>query len=119
MVEETSERYQEAVLYSLKGWLTLQHKSGVRSPHSQTTPPISPKEAEGYFHRARAIARQQQAKMYELLATTRLAWLALWRSPEEKKVAHQMLSELYNWFTEGFDTRDLKEAKALLDTLRL
>ncbi|NOT56320.1 MAG: hypothetical protein HOP18_17115 [Deltaproteobacteria bacterium] len=117
IVEETSERYQEAVLYSLKGWLTLQHKSGVRSPQSQITPPVSPEETEGYFHHARTIARQQQAKMYELFATTGLAWLALWRSPEEKKAAHQMLSELYNWFTEGFDTEPLKNAKAVLEAL--
>jgi len=116
-VEETGARYSEAPLYILKGWLTLQHKSGVRSPQSHFTPPLAPEEAEGYFHRARAIARQQQARMYELLATTGLAWLALWRSPDEKKAAHQMLSELYNWFTEGFDTEPLKNAKAVLEAL--
>lgn len=74
-IEETDERYQEATLYFLKGWLTLQHKSGVRNPRSQVTPPVSPEEAEGYFHRARAIARQQQAKSIELIATTSLALL--------------------------------------------
>jgi len=46
-----------------------------------------------------------------------LAWLALLRSPEEKQAAHQMLSDLYNWFTEGFDTESLKNANALLEAL--
>lgn len=84
---------------------------------SEVWPDTVVTEAEGYFRHARDIARQQQAKMYELLATTGLAWLALWRSLEEKKAAHQMLSEVYNWFTEGFDTEPLKNAKAVLEEL--
>ena len=66
------------------------------------------KEAEAYFQKAIEIARCQPAKSWELRATTSLA--RLWQQQGKKIDAHQMLSELYQWFTEGFDTKDLQEA---------
>jgi predicted ATPase len=57
-------------------------------------------------------AREQQAKSWELRTATSLA--RLWQSQGKRKAAHQLLAPIYNWFTEGFDTKDLKEAKALL-----
>jgi predicted ATPase len=59
--------------------------------------------------------REQQAKSWELRTTTSLA--RLWQQQGKKAEAHNLLSEVYNWFTEGFDTKDLKDAKALLDEL--
>jgi predicted ATPase len=73
-------------------------------------------EAEGYFLKAIEIARQQQAKSWELRATTPLA--RLWQSQGKQHAARSTLSEIYDWFTEGFDTKDLQEAKALLEELR-
>ena len=73
------------------------------------------KEAEACFHKAIEIARKQQAKSLELRAVMSLA--RLWQQQGKKQEAHQMLSEIYNWFTEGFDTKDLQEAKALLEEL--
>jgi hypothetical protein len=72
-------------------------------------------EAEGCFLKAIEVARQQQAKSFELRATVSLA--RLWQRQGSAHEAHQMLSALYAWFTEGFDTKDLQEAKALLDAL--
>ena len=71
--------------------------------------------AEGYFERALSIARQQQAKSWELRAAISLA--RLWRSQGKSQQARELLAPVYGWFTEGFDTRDLKEAKALLEEL--
>ena len=73
-------------------------------------------EAEACFHKAIEIARRQQAKSLELRATTSLA--RLWQQQGKQKEAHEMLSEIYGWFTEGFDTKDLQEAKTLLEELR-
>ena len=73
------------------------------------------KEAEECFHQAIAIARRQSAKSWELRAATSLA--RLWQQQGKKKEARQMLAEIYGWFTEGFDTKELKEAKALLEEL--
>jgi len=67
------------------------------------------------FHQAIDIARHQQAKSLELRATMSLA--RLWQRQGKTKRAHKVLSEIYSWFTEGFDTKDLQEAKALLDSL--
>jgi len=72
-------------------------------------------EAEGYFLKAIEVARRQSAKSLELRATMSLS--RLWREQGKQKQAHQMLAEIYNWFTEGFDTKDLQEAKALLEVL--
>jgi predicted ATPase len=69
----------------------------------------------GYFDRALAIARQQQAKSFELRASMSLA--RLWRDQGKVQQARELLAPVYGWFTEGFDTRDLKEAKALLEEL--
>src|SRR5262249_46229047 len=77
--------------------------------------PTGEDEVEGYFHRAIEIARRQQAKSWELRATVSL--VRLWQQQGKKAEARQMLAEIYGWFTEGFDTADLREAKALLDTL--
>ncbi len=70
---------------------------------------------EAYFERALAIARQQQAKSWELRAAMSLA--RLWRDQREVSEARELLAPVFGWFTEGFDTRDLKEAKALLGEL--
>jgi predicted ATPase len=70
-------------------------------------------KAQGCFERALAVARQQQAKSRELRAAMSMA--RLWRKRQE---AHDLLSPIYGWFTEGFDTLDLKEAKALLEQFR-
>jgi len=72
-------------------------------------------EAKACFLKAIEIARKQQAKSLELRATVSLA--RLWQQQDKKKEARQMLAEIYGWFTEGFDTADLQEAKALLDEL--
>jgi predicted ATPase len=72
-------------------------------------------EAEVEFTRALAIARQQQAKSWELRAAMSMA--RLWHAQRKPQQARELLAPIYGWFTEGFDTRDLKEAKALLDEL--
>jgi predicted ATPase len=108
VVDKTSERFYEAELHRLKGTLTLQ--STVQSPKSNVE-----EEAEGYFLKAIEISRQQQAKSLELRAATSLA--RLWQSQGKQAEAHKLLSDIYNWFTEGFETKDLQEAKALLDSL--
>jgi hypothetical protein len=72
-------------------------------------------KAAKYFDRALAVARQQQAKSWELRASMSLA--RLWRDQGKVGEARELLAPVYGWFTEGFDTRDLQEAKALLDEL--
>jgi predicted ATPase len=74
-------------------------------------------KAEAYFERALAIARSQQAKSWELRAAMSMA--RLWRSQGKVQQARELLAPVCGWFTEGFDTRDLKEAKALLEALAL
>jgi predicted ATPase len=108
VVDNSGERFYEAELYRLKGELTLQQGS-VQDLESRG------KEAEECFHKAIEVARQQQAKSLELRASRSLAHL--WQQQGKRAEAHQMLSDIYNWFTEGFDTKDLQEAKALLDEL--
>jgi len=117
-VDKTGERYYEAELYRLKGELSLQ--SEARSPRSEVTNPQSlisnpQSEAEECFHKAIDIARKQSAKSLELRAVMSLA--RLWQQHGKQREAHALLSEIYNWFTEGFDTKDLQEAKALLEEL--
>ncbi len=72
-------------------------------------------EAEACFRQAIDVAQRQSAKSLELRAVVSLS--RLWQSQGKKDEARQLLAEIYGWFTEGFDTADLKEAKALLDTL--
>ena len=125
VVDKSGERFYEAELYRLYGELTLQEanqkskgksqKSKIETSSQLLTPnPQAEAEAEACFHKAIEIARRQQAKSLELRAATSLA--RLWQQQGKQKEAHQMLSEVYNWFTEGFDTKDLQEAKALLDS---
>ena len=72
-------------------------------------------KAEKYFDHALALARQQQAKSWELRAAMSMA--RFWRDQGKPQQARELLAPVYGWFAEGFDTRDLKEAKALLDAL--
>ena len=72
-------------------------------------------KSEAYFERALAVARQQQAKSWELRAAMSMA--RLWRDEGKRDEARDLLAPVYGWFTEGFDTLDLKEAKALLTGL--
>ena len=72
-------------------------------------------EAEACFHTARAIATRQGAKWAELKATLHLSHV--WQRQHRHREARQMLAEIYNWFTEGFDLKDLQEAKTLLEEL--
>jgi len=102
-VEKTGERWYEAELYRLKGELLL----------SQDEPDAS--QVETCFQRAIEIARNQSAKSWELRATISLA--RLWRQQGKREPARQRLAEIYGWFTEGFETKDLQEAKALIEEL--
>ena len=114
-VNKTGEQFYEAELYRLKGELTLQ-KLSVPSPQPLTSSTQEvEREAEECFLNAIEIAQKQQAKSLELRATVSLA--RLWQQQGKLTEAHQMLSEVYNWFTEGFDTKDLQEAKVLLEEL--
>ena len=74
-------------------------------------------KAETYFRKAIEIAREQKAKSWELRAATSLA--RLWQQQDKTTEAHNLLAPVYNWFTEGFDTADLKDAKSLLDELSI
>ena len=79
----------------------------------QTTPDAA--QAETCFQQALAIARRQQAKSWELRAATSLA--RLWQQQGKRATAHDLLAPIYSWFTEGFDTADLQDAKVLLEAL--
>ena len=72
-------------------------------------------KAEAYFMRALEVARQQQAKSWELRAAMSMA--RLWRDQGKREEARDLLAPVYGWFTEGFDTLDLKEARGLLEEL--
>ena len=99
----TDERWSEAEIHRLKGqWLLTHH-------------PTRLAEAESSYQRALEVARGQEAKFWELRAATGLA--RLWRDQGKRQQAHDLLAPVYGWFTEGFDTLDLKQAKALLDEL--
>jgi class 3 adenylate cyclase/predicted ATPase len=112
LVDKNGERFWEAELYRLKGEFLLTqegHRLQAIGYREKT------EEAEACFLKAIDIARKQQAKSLELRATVSLA--RLWQIQGKKDEARQTLAEIYNWFTEGFDTKDLQEAKALLDSL--
>ena len=79
------------------------------------SPELDLAKAATYFDKALAVARQQQAKSWELRAAMSMA--RLWRDQNKRKETRELLAPVYGWFTEGFDTRDLKEAKALLEEL--
>ena len=102
-VNRTKERWWEAEADRIAGEIAL------KSPEPDTA------KAEGYFERALAIARRQQAKSWELRAAMSMA--RLWRDQGKPQQARELLAPVYGWFTEGFDTLDLKEAKALLEEL--
>jgi hypothetical protein len=119
VADKTKERWYVAEVYRLKGELTLQKLSVISSQLSVTElrPLLSdPRgEAEACFLKAIDIARKQQAKSLELRAVMSLA--RLWQKQGKNAEAHKLLSDVYNWFTEGFDTKDLQEARALLESL--
>jgi predicted ATPase len=130
-VDKTGNRRDEAELYRVKGTLTLQSKtslgqvsdksqasqdmSEVPSPQPPTPSTQAEAEAEACFHKAIEVACRQSAKSWELRAVMSLS--RLWQSQGKKDDARQMLAEIYGWFTEGFDTKDLQEARALLEEL--
>ena len=101
--DQKEDRYCEAETYRLKGELLLKQNDS------------SVEEAENCFRKAIEIASKQSAKSWELRATTSLARLLDTQGRREE--ARTMLAAIYNWFTEGFDTADLKDAKALLEEL--
>ncbi len=101
--ETTKEKWCEAEIHRTAGEITL------------LSPAPDAAKAQAHFERALAIARAQQAKSWELRAATSLA--RLWRDQGKRQQARELLAPIYGWFSEGFDTRDLKEAKALLDEL--
>jgi predicted ATPase len=107
IVDKRAERAWEAELYRLRAQLTLQSNGPNRE--------ASVKEAEAHFYKALEVARQQGARSWELRASTSLA--RLWQEQGKRAEARRLLSEVYNWFTEGFNTPDLQDAKALLDDL--
>jgi len=102
-VERTGVRWIEAELHRLRGELLL------------ALPDPDQPEAEACFRQALAVAGDQGARLWELRAATSLA--RLWRDQDRCAQANDLLAPVYGWFTEGFDTADLKDAKALLDEL--
>jgi len=102
-VETAKERWCEAEVNRIAGEIAL------------LPPEPDVAKAEAHFERALAVAREQQAKSWELRAAMSMA--RLWRDQGNRDEARDLLAPVYGWFTEGFDTLDLKEAKALLDAL--
>jgi hypothetical protein len=102
-IEATKERWWESEVHRIAGEIAL-----VSSEQDAS-------KAEAYFERALAVARKQQAKSWELRAAMSMA--RLWRDQGKRDEARELLAPVYGWFTEGFDTLDLKEAKSLLDEL--
>jgi predicted ATPase len=103
LIEQSDQRSTEAEVHRLAGEIML----------ASALP--DEKKAEEHFAYALAVARHQQAKSWELRASMSLA--RLWRDHGKVQQARDLLAPVYGWFTEGFDTRDLKEAKALLEQL--
>jgi len=102
-IERSQEKWFEAEMHRIAGEIALKSLAP------------GPKMAEAYFDRALAVARRQQAKSWELRAAMSMA--RLWRDQGKRDEARDLLAPVYGWFTEGFDTLDLREAKALLDDL--
>ena len=102
-MDDTGARSHAAELYRIKGELLLRQAV-----------PDAP-QAEACFQQALAVARRQQAKSWELRAALSLS--RLWQHQGKRAEARELLAPVYGWFTEGFDTADLQEAKALLDEL--
>jgi predicted ATPase len=102
-MDTNGERWFEAEANRIAGEITLM------SPEPETA------KAEAYFERALSVAREQQAKSWELRAAMSMA--RLWRDQGKRDEARELLAPIYGWFSEGFDTLDLKEGKALLDEL--
>jgi len=102
-IERTGQKGEHAEMLRLKGEMLLMHDAGATT------------EAEHYFRTALGVARAQEAKWWELRTSVSLARLL--HDTIRRDEARTMLSEIYNWFTEGFDLPDLKDAKALLDEL--
>jgi predicted ATPase len=118
ILDNSGERRWEAELYRMQGVLTRQKVQGASSQSQGPTRVQSEArdlEAEAYFVQAIEIARKQQAKSLELRAAMSLA--RLWQQQGKRAEARELLAPVYGWFTEGFDTADLIEAKALLDAL--
>jgi predicted ATPase len=102
-IETTKETMFEAEIRRIAGEIAL------------LSPERDAAKAEAYFERALTIAREQQARSWELRAAMSMA--RLWRDQGKRQQAHDLLAPIYGWFTEGFDTLDLKDAKALLEQL--
>jgi predicted ATPase len=121
VVDKTGECQYAAELYRLKGVLTLRQcpvasaKGHAPIPQSLSPHSQAEVEAEAYFQQAIEIARRQRAKSLELRAAMSLS--RLWQSQSKPQAARQLLAPIYGWFTEGFDTADLQEAKTLLEEL--
>jgi predicted ATPase len=103
VIEQHEERWWEAEVCRLRGALLL------RQPGTPQA------EAEAWLQRALDVARRQEAKSLELRAAMSLS--RLWHQQGKRQEAHDLLAEVYAWFTEGFDTADLQDAKALLEEL--
>jgi predicted ATPase len=103
----------KAAVSGVRGWDAEIHR--FRGELTGRLPYPDPAKAEDSFRAALAIAREQGTRGYELRAATSLA--RLWREQGRRAEARELLAPVYGWFTEGFDTQDLKEAKALLDQL--
>src|SRR5207244_1736304 len=108
IAEKKDERHDEARLHRLKGGLVLRG-SGVEAELGVQT------EAEECFRKSIEIARQQEARSLELKAVISLS--RLWKQQGKKAEARQALAEIYGWFSEGFETQDLIDAKELIEQL--
>jgi predicted ATPase len=103
VIQTSKDRWGEVQVHRIAG------ETALKSPEPDAA------KAEAYFESALSVARQQQAKSWELRAAMSMA--RLWRDQGKPQQARELLAPVYGWFTEGFDTLDLKEAKALLDEL--
>jgi predicted ATPase len=116
IVRHNGECLNEAELYRLQGEITLQGMASAPSHGAtQAAALVPPVEVETSFRQALAVAQRQHAKLLELRAAMSLA--RLWQRQGKTTAAHALLAPIYSWFTEGFDTTDLREAQALLTAL--